>query len=103
MLYEKFEYNINNLIGNFGLSKIAVAVSGGSDSVALLYLANIWAEKNNIELFVISVDHNLRAQSKQETHYIQNISNSLNRKHYSLSFDHQNNFSNLQERARRTL
>ena len=100
MLYEKFEYNINNLIGNFGLSKIAVAVSGGSDSVALLYLANIWADKNNIELFVISVDHNLRAQSKQETHYIQNISNSLNRKHYSLSFDHQNNFSNLQERAR---
>ncbi|AFC70526.1 tRNA lysidine(34) synthetase TilS [Rickettsia australis] len=100
MLYEKFEYNINNLIGNFGLSKIAVAVSGGSDSVALLYLANIWAEKNNIELSVISVDHNLRAQSKQETYYIQNISNSLNRKHYSLSFDHQNNFSNLQERAR---
>lgn len=100
MLYEKFEYNINNLIGNFGLSKIAIAVSGGSDSVALLYLANIWAEKNNIELSVISVDHNLREQSKQETHYIQNISNSLNRKHYSLSFDHQNNFSNLQERAR---
>ncbi|AAY60991.1 tRNA(Ile)-lysidine synthetase [Rickettsia felis str. Pedreira] len=100
MLYEKFEYNINNLIGNFGLSKIAAAVSGGSDSVALLYLANIWAEKNNIELSVISVDHNLREQSKQETHYIQNISNSLNRKHYSLSFDHQNNFSNLQERAR---
>ncbi|ABV75672.1 MULTISPECIES: tRNA lysidine(34) synthetase TilS [spotted fever group] len=100
MLYEKFEYNINNLIGNFSLSKISIAVSGGSDSVALLYLANIWAEKNNIELFVISVDHNLREQSKQETHYIQNISNSLNRKHYSLSFDHQNNFSNLQERAR---
>ncbi|GAA5251769.1 tRNA lysidine(34) synthetase TilS [Candidatus Rickettsia kedanie] len=100
MLYEKFEYNINNLIGNFGLSKIAVAVSGGSDSVALLYLANIWAEKNNIELSVISVDHNLREQSKQETYYIQNISNSLNRKHYSLSFDHQNNFANLQERAR---
>ncbi len=100
MLYEKFEYNINNLIGNFGLSKIAVAVSGGSDSVALLYLANIWAEKNNIELSVISVDHNLREQSKQETHYIQNISNNLNRKHYSLYFDHQNNFSNLQERAR---
>ncbi|MFP3012846.1 MAG: tRNA lysidine(34) synthetase TilS [Rickettsia sp.] len=100
MLYEKFEYNINNLIGNFGLSKIAVAVSGGSDSVALLYLANIWVEKNNIELSVISVDHNLREQSKQETHYIQNISNNLNRKHYSLYFDHQNNFSNLQERAR---
>ncbi|MCC8407142.1 MAG: tRNA lysidine(34) synthetase TilS [Rickettsia endosymbiont of Ecitomorpha arachnoides] len=100
MLYEKFEYNINNLIGNFGLSKIAIAVSGGSDSVALLYLANIWAEKNNIELSVISVDHNLREQSKQEAHYIQNISNNLNRKHYSLSFDHQNNFSNLQERAR---
>ena len=100
MLYEKFEYNINNLIDNFDLSKIAVAVSGGSDSMALLYLANIWAEKNNIKLFVISVDHNLREQSKQETNYIENTSNSLSRKHYSLSFDHQNNFSNLQERAR---
>jgi len=101
MLYKKFECNINKLIGDFGLSKIAVAVSGGSDSVALLYLANIWAKKNNIELFVISVDHNLRQQSKQEIEYIQNISNSLNLKHYSLSFDHQNNFSNLQERARK--
>ncbi|AAU03574.1 tRNA lysidine(34) synthetase TilS [Rickettsia typhi] len=100
MLYEKFEYNINNLVGNFGLSKIAIAVSGGSDSVALLYLANIWAEKNNIELFIISVDHNLRAQSKQENYYIQSISNNLKRKYYNLSFDHQNNFSNLQARAR---
>lgn len=101
MLYEKFEQNIDNLIGAFGLSKIAVAVSGGSDSVALLYLANIWAKKKNIELFVISVDHNLREQSKQEIEYIQNISNNLNLKHYNLSFDHQNNLSNLQERARK--
>ncbi|MGX6960775.1 MAG: tRNA lysidine(34) synthetase TilS [Rickettsia endosymbiont of Pentastiridius leporinus] len=100
MLYEKFEHNINNLLGNFGLSKIAIAVSGGSDSVALLYLADIWAKKNNIELFVLSVDHNLRQQSKQEIEYIQNISNNLNLKFYSLSFDHQNNFSNFQERAR---
>ncbi|ADE29553.1 tRNA lysidine(34) synthetase TilS [Rickettsia prowazekii] len=100
MLYEKFEYNINNLIGNFGLSKIAIAVSGGSDSISLLYLANIWARKNNIELFVISVDHNLRPQSKQENYYIHTISSNLNRKYYNLSFDHQNNFSNLQERAR---
>ncbi|ABV79849.1 tRNA(Ile)-lysidine synthetase [Rickettsia bellii] len=101
MLYEKFEHNINNLIGGFGLSKIAIAVSGGSDSVALLYLANIWAKKNNIELFVLSVDHNLRDQSKQEIEYIQNTANDLGLKFYSLFFDHQNNFSNLQERARK--
>ncbi|WP_341791592.1 tRNA lysidine(34) synthetase TilS [Rickettsia endosymbiont of Gonocerus acuteangulatus] len=101
MLYEKFEHNINNLIGGFGLSKIAIAVSGGSDSVALLYLASIWAKKNNIELFVLSVDHNLREQSKQEIEYIQNTANDLGFKFYSLFFDHQNNFSNLQERARK--
>lgn len=101
MLYEKFEHNINNLIGGFGLSKIAIAVSGGSDSVTLLYLASIWAKKNNIELFVLSVDHNLREQSKQEIEYIQNTANDLGLKFYSLSFDHQNNFSNLQERARK--
>ncbi|HJD55503.1 MAG TPA: tRNA lysidine(34) synthetase TilS [Rickettsia endosymbiont of Pyrocoelia pectoralis] len=100
MLYERFEHNINNLLGNFGLSKIAIAVSGGSDSVALLYLADIWAKKNNIELFVLSVDHNLREQSKQEIEYVRDISSNLNLKFYSLSFDHQNNFSNFQERAR---
>lgn len=101
MLYEKFENNINNLIGGLHLSKIAIAVSGGSDSVALLYLASIWAKKNNIELFILSVDHNLRAQSKQEIEYIQNTANDLGLKFYSLSFDHQNNFSNLQERTRK--
>lgn len=100
MLYEKFECNINKLIGDFGLSKIAIAVSGGSDSVTLLYLVDIWARKNKIELFVISVDHNLRKESKQEIEYIRNISANLGVKHYSLSFDHQSNFSNLQERAR---
>ena len=101
MLYEKFEHNINNIIGGFNLSKIAIAVSGGSDSVALLYLSKIWAKKNNIELVVLSVDHNLRQQSKQEIDYVQNIANNLGLKFYSLSFDHQNNFSNLQKRARK--
>lgn len=100
MPYKRFEHNINRLLGDFGLSKIAIAVSGGSDSVALLYLAGIWAKKNDIELFVLSVDHNLRQQSKQEIEYIRDISSNLGLKFYSLSFDHQNNFSNLQERAR---
>ncbi|WP_341790104.1 tRNA lysidine(34) synthetase TilS [Rickettsia endosymbiont of Polydrusus tereticollis] len=100
MLYKKFQNNINNLIGNFPFTKIAIAVSGGSDSTVLLYLTSLWAKKNNVKLFVISVDHNLREQSKLENDYVKEISDKLGHPHYQLHFDHQNNFSNLQERAR---
>ncbi|MFY9589255.1 tRNA lysidine(34) synthetase TilS [Rickettsia endosymbiont of Halotydeus destructor] len=100
MLYQKFQYNINELVDSFPISKIAIAVSGGSDSIALLHLTNIWAKEHNIKLFVISVDHNLREQSKLENKYIKEVSDKLGHPHYQLHFDHQNNFSNLQERAR---
>ncbi|WP_253308165.1 tRNA lysidine(34) synthetase TilS [Rickettsia endosymbiont of Orchestes rusci] len=100
MLYKKFQNNISDLIDNFPFSKIAIAVSGGADSTTLLYLTSFWAKKNNIKLFVISVDHNLRKQSKLENDYVKEISDKLGHPHYQLHFDHQNNFSNLQERAR---
>jgi tRNA(Ile)-lysidine synthase len=42
---------------------LAVALSGGGDSVALLALASAWAERRGRRLLALGVDHGLQAQS----------------------------------------
>jgi tRNA(Ile)-lysidine synthase len=50
-----------------GACAIALAVSGGQDSIALLALAAAWAGKGGRpEVHVLTVDHGLRAGSRQE-------------------------------------
>jgi tRNA(Ile)-lysidine synthase len=58
----------SHLAGLQGLSHIALAVSGGSDSAAMLHLVVSWAARQNssISLTVLSVDHGLRTGSAQE-------------------------------------
>lgn len=46
--------------------KMAVAVSGGADSLCLTLLLKKWADKNGVELFAFTVDHGLRKESKRE-------------------------------------
>ncbi|KAJ6644888.1 ATP-dependent zinc metalloprotease FtsH [Pseudolycoriella hygida] len=79
---------------------VALAVSGGSDSVALLMLTHRWAKASNVNLVVISIDHHLRQESKLENEYVRALSHKLGYEHHQLHFDHQNNFANLQARAR---
>jgi len=47
--------------------KIAVAVSGGPDSMALLFLLNEWIKRNKGSLVALIVDHKIRKESTQET------------------------------------
>lgn len=42
---------------------LAVALSGGGDSVALLLIADVWARETGRELVVLTVDHGLQPQS----------------------------------------
>ena len=46
--------------------KIAVAVSGGGDSMALALLLRDWVRKNGGEILALTVDHALRKNSAQE-------------------------------------
>jgi tRNA(Ile)-lysidine synthase len=46
--------------------KIAIAVSGGADSMCLTHLLAGWCKENNVELHALIVDHGLRAESSQE-------------------------------------
>jgi tRNA(Ile)-lysidine synthase len=49
-----------------GTKRLALAVSGGPDSLALLLLAHEWAGTAGVELVVYSVDHGLRPEAAAE-------------------------------------
>lgn len=81
--------------------KIAIAVSGGADSVALVFLMNDWAKKNNIELIILSVNHNLRKEAQEEIAYVEKLSHKLQLRFYSLNWENSLQVkSNIQEKAR---
>jgi tRNA(Ile)-lysidine synthase len=80
--------------------KIAVAVSGGSDSLALLYLTNAWMGSKG-EMAALIVDHGLRPESTLEAYEVSVQLNNDNIKHEILKWE---NFStpssNIQAKAR---
>lgn len=45
---------------------VAIAVSGGSDSVALLLCAHDWASRAGRDLLILTVDHGLRPEAAEE-------------------------------------
>ena len=52
---------------------IAVAVSGGPDSMGLVFLLNDWCKLINGNLIALIVNHNLRKNSLEEATSTQNI------------------------------
>jgi tRNA(Ile)-lysidine synthase len=44
---------------------VAVALSGGGDSLALTLMAEIWAQESGRDLLILTVDHRLREESTQ--------------------------------------
>ena len=49
---------------------LAVAVSGGSDSMALVLLANSWARERGGRVTALTVDHGLRADAAREARQV---------------------------------
>ena len=50
---------------------LAVAVSGGSDSLALAILADRWARERGGRICALTVDHRLRPESADEVRRLQ--------------------------------
>ena len=48
---------------------VAVAVSGGPDSMALVYLVNSWIRKKRGKVIALIVDHNIKKSSKSEAYW----------------------------------
>lgn len=64
--------------------RLAIAVSGGADSMALLLMAQDWAQKNGTEIFALTVDHGLRKESKREAQQVQDWCKKLGIPHHTL-------------------
>ncbi len=58
-------------------SKILAAVSGGSDSVALLQLLHRFANYMNWELAVLHIDHRARTESGEDGVFVKNLAEGL--------------------------
>ena len=54
---------LSDLAGSPGL---LLAISGGPDSTALLWLAARWRKKSKAKLTAVTVDHGLRKEAKRE-------------------------------------
>ena len=98
----KFNKKIDNFLD--GLSyhpdTLGVAVSGGSDSLSLLYLINSWSNKKNLKIVILTVDHNLRNGSADEALYVGELCNKLGLIHKTLFWDHEDIEGNLSASAR---
>ncbi len=71
----------SNLNQNFIFEKkpsIAVGVSGGPDSLALVYLMNKWVKSKKGNIIALIIDHRMRPESYNEAKQIKNYLSTLN-------------------------
>tara|TARA_R110002096_G_scaffold47539_49_gene126906 strand:+ start:395 stop:1642 length:1248 start_codon:yes stop_codon:yes gene_type:complete len=81
--------------------RLAVAVSGGSDSLATLYLLWHLSRRQGWALHAVTIDHALRAESAAEARGVAQICKGLGVPHDTLVWDHGTVAGNLMDAARR--
>ncbi len=82
-------------------SRLGVAVSGGSDSTALMHLLSEISRREGIDLFAATVDHGLRSRSADEAEQVAALAQSCEIPHDTLKWQGWDGTGNLQDRARR--
>lgn len=79
---------------------LAVAVSGGADSMALLLLLKEWCDAHHFILHALTVDHHLRAESEDEALQVAQWCDARGVGHTTLIWQHGDIHSGIQARAR---
>ena len=82
-------------------NSVGVAVSGGSDSVALLHLTWRAAAATGAKVFAVTVDHTLRPESGAEAQGVSELCEGLGVPHDVLVWRHGDIAGNLPDQARR--
>ncbi|MBT0955943.1 tRNA lysidine(34) synthetase TilS [Alphaproteobacteria bacterium KMM 3653] len=80
---------------------LGLAVSGGSDSTALMHLAAEWAQGRGCALSVLTVDHGLRAAAADEALQVAAQARALGLPHQTIRWEGWSGQGNLQDAARR--
>lgn len=91
---------MGQLLGPDFPSDIGLAVSGGGDSMAMLYLAHNWSRDFGVRLWVVTVDHGLRPESAGEAAMVAEECAALGRPHATVRW-HWDGAGNVQDAARR--
>ncbi|HEX7775408.1 MAG TPA: tRNA lysidine(34) synthetase TilS [Parvibaculum sp.] len=81
-------------------ARIAVALSGGPDSLALLFLAARWARARKRPLTAYTVDHGLRAGSAEEAKRAARMAKALGLRHRILKWTGEKPEAGIQAAAR---
>ena len=82
------------------LKSFGVAVSGGSDSMALLWLLAPWAQANGMSVQVATVNHGLRAEAQAEAEFVADCCAELGVQHAILDWRGWDGRGNTQASAR---
>jgi tRNA(Ile)-lysidine synthase len=80
--------------------EVGVAVSGGSDSVALLHLITRVQAHFGGRVRAATVDHRLRREAADEARFVADLCTSLGVRHDTLVWEHGDITGNLQDQAR---
>lgn len=81
-------------------SPLAIALSGGADSMALTLLAEGWARTHGARIVTLTVDHGLRPESRQEAEQVARWMAARGIEHHLLTPPPLHHLNNLQEAAR---
>jgi len=84
------------------LPVLILAVSGGPDSTALMWLAARWRDelKNPPKLVAVTIDHGLRKESAREARAVARFASPLNVEHVTLRWTGRKPKTGIQEAAR---
>lgn len=80
--------------------RVGVAVSGGSDSMALLELLTHWAKENEATIKAVTVDHGLRPEAKDEAAFVAKFCAARDISHDVVTWQGWDGSGNLQAEAR---
>ena len=87
---------IHNIIAD----KIAVGVSGGADSLALVLRLSEELKDNNIKIIALTIDHQLRKESRDEAEYVAQLMQRYDIEHHILTWDGDKPVTGIEEAAR---
>ena len=96
----EFEQKMKDLLGDLRPTRVAVAVSGGADSLCLTFLLSEWSKKNNVQIYAFTVDHGLRKESADEAKYVHQLLTQKGIKHQTLLWTGINPAVSVEEKAR---
>ena len=96
-IYFRFREKISSLIGK---ERFAIAVSGGSDSLALSVLAKLYSLENDNDFVSLIIDHKLRKESAEEAKQTYKSLTQKKIKAKILTYKGEKFSSNIQKKAR---